>query len=151
MAYVTVLSAGKAVAVSPRRAGGVILKRLDKDTLMRRIAIAAALIALAGCATDPSADVAGRDCFRSEQVNGYTVIDDSHIGLTVGAGRNYVLTTMWNARDLDWTQAIAIRSTTGWICTGNGLGVQLIGGDPQRTYEIVSIERGPEEPAVQGS
>ena len=92
-----------------------------------------------------------RDCFRSEQANGFSVIDNTHIGLSVGASRNYVLTTMWNARDLDWTQAIALRSTTGLICTGNGLGVELIGGDPQRTYPIVSIDRAADDQPVEGS
>lgn len=113
-----------------------------------------ALWTLAACATSDGAasqSASGNDCFNSEQANGFTVIDNTHIGLRVGANRNYVLTTMWNARDLDWTQAIAIRSATGRICTGNGLGVELIGGDPRRTYPVVSIERAPEDTAVQGS
>lgn len=120
---------------------------------MGRLGILIATLALAACATEPAQETAAaHDCFRSEQVSGYNVIDDTHIGLSVGASRDYVLTTMWNARDLDWTHAIAIRSATGQICTGNGLGVELIGGDPQRSYPIVSIERAPEqEPAVQGS
>src|SRR5690606_18283350 len=97
-------------------------------------------------------EAAATDCFRSVDARGFSVIDNTHIGLTVGANRNYVLTTMWNARDLDWTQAIAIRSATGRICVGNGLGVELIGGDPRRTYPIVSIERAPEDQsAPQGS
>ncbi|MGQ0532957.1 MAG: DUF6491 family protein [Caulobacteraceae bacterium] len=112
-----------------------------------------ALWTLAACATDESASqvASSNDCFRSADVNGYTVIDDRHVGLRVGANRNYVLTTSWNVRDLDWTQAIAVRTATGRICTGNGLGVELIGGDPQRTYPVVSIERAPEDPAPQGS
>lgn len=113
-----------------------------------------ALWTLAACA---SSDVAqtdaapGNDCFRGEEVRGFNVIDNTHIGFRVGANRNYILTTMWNARDLDWTQAIAIRSSTGRICTGNGLGVELIGGEPRRTYPIVSIERAPGDEAIEGS
>lgn len=119
---------------------------------MRNLSIAVAALLTAACATGPhDQPAADRDCFRSDDVRGYSVIDDTHIGLTVGHNRNYVLTTMWNARDLDWTQAIGIRSTTGWICTGNGLGVELIGGDPQRNFPIVSIERAADEPAVEGS
>jgi hypothetical protein len=112
-----------------------------------------ALWTLAACASTAEDASAGdaRDCFRSAQASGFSVIDDTHIGLRVGASRNYILTTMWNARDLDWTQAIALRSTTGLICTGNGLGVELIGGDPRRNYPIVSIVRAPQEPAPQGS
>jgi hypothetical protein len=62
-----------------------------------------------------------------------------------------VLTTTWNARDLDWTRAIAIRSATGRICVGNGLGVELIGGDPQRTYPVTQVSRAPDDNPVQGS
>lgn len=113
-----------------------------------------ALWTLAACATSETGSAQSAnssDCFRSEQVRGFSVIDNTHIGLSVGANRDYVLTTMWNARDLDWTQAIAIRSATGRICVGNGLGVELIGGEPRRTYPIVSIERAPEDDAAQGS
>lgn len=121
---------------------------------MLRHAILAAALALGACATEqaatePSAD---RDCFNSNSVTGFSYIDENHIGVSVGANRRYILTTMFNARDLDWTQAIAIRSTTTWICTGNGLGVEIIGGEPRRTYPINGIERAPDEaPPVQGS
>lgn len=109
---------------------------------------------LAACASTETASTEaanGSDCFRAEMVSGYSVIDNSHIGIKVGASRDYVLTTMWNARDLDWTHAIAIRSSTGRICTGNGLGVEIVGGDPQRTYPISSIARAPDTEPVQGS
>lgn len=109
---------------------------------------------LAACATTtPSGDQAASsiDCFRSEQVSGYNVIDNNNVSLRVGANREYRLTTLWNVRDLDWTQAIAIRSATGNICTGNGLGVELIGGDPRRTYPVSQIARVPDDNPVQGS
>ena len=115
---------------------------------MLRLALAA-IATLAACAT-PAGDqaatpAADRDCFNSDNVSGFTYIDENHIGLAVGANRKYVLTTMFNARDLDWSQAIAIRSTTNWICTGNGLGVDIIGGEPRRTYPINEIARAPDE------
>ena len=122
---------------------------------MRRMGIAIAAMALAACASDSGADqsaAAANDCFRADDVNGYGVIDERNVRITVGASRRYVLTTSWNARDLDWTSAIAIRSATGRICTGNGLGVELIGGNPRRTFPVVSIERAPDDaPAVEGS
>jgi hypothetical protein len=110
----------------------------------------AAALSLAACATDaPTAD---RDCFRSGQVHGFELVDDNHVRLTVGAGRAYVLKTMWNARDLDWATRIALRSSTGLICTGSGVGVEVIGGRPRRAYPIESIERAPDEsPAAQAS
>ncbi len=120
---------------------------------MLRTGILAAAIALAACATQESATAPdGRDCFRADAVNGYSYIDSNHVAVTVGANRRYILTTLFNARDLDWTHAIAIRSATNWICTGNGLGVEIIGGDPRRTYPISGIERAPDEaPPDQGS
>lgn len=122
--------------------------------MIRIITAIFCLWTLAACAStgDGSQQSASSlDCFRSEQVSGYSVIDDHNVGLSVGASRQYVLTTSWNARDLDWTHAIAIRSATGRICTGNGLGVSLIGGDPQRTYPVSQIARAPDDNPVQGS
>lgn len=122
---------------------------------MRSMGIVVAAIALAACASDSGADrsaTASDDCFRVGDVNGYGVIDDTHVRITVGASRRYLLTTTWNAHDLDWTSAIAIRAATGRVCTGNGLGVELIGGNPRRTYPIISVERAPDDaPAVEGS
>lgn len=123
---------------------------------MKRMGILlAAAFALAACATAETetastTPAAERDCFRNEDTRGYTVIDDHNIGLSVGT-RDYILTTRWNARDLDWTQAIAIRSQTGWICVGNGLGVELIGGTPQRTFPVSNIARAPNNDAPTGS
>ncbi|HYD86562.1 MAG TPA: DUF6491 family protein [Vitreimonas sp.] len=120
---------------------------------MRRKGFIAAALLLSACATQPAGTsaAADRDCFRASNINGYSVIDDHNVRVSVGASRDYILSTTWNARDLDWTHAIAIRSSTGWICTGNGLGVEVIGGEPRRTYPITSITRAPEEPAAQGS
>jgi len=118
---------------------------------MRQMGFIAAALLLAACATEPTSETAAgsdRDCFRSENVSGYSVIDDHNVRVTAGASRHYILGTSWNARDLDWTHTIAIRSSTGWICTGNGLGVELIGGEPRRTYPVTSITRAPEEPAA---
>jgi Family of unknown function (DUF6491) len=120
-------------------------------------ALASLALTLAACASAPTdaanTPAADRDCFNAENVNGFSYIDNEHIGVSIGANRKYILTTMFNARDLDWTHVIAIRSTTSWICTGNGLGVELIGGEPRRTYPITAIERAPDPApnAEQGS
>lgn len=123
--------------------------------MVRMTILAAALAALAACAsgdgaTNASAAPEARDCFRNDDIFGYAVIDDYNVGVRA-RGNEYIFTTNWNARDLDWTQAIAVRSPNGWICTGNGLGVEIIGGSPRRSYQIVSIARAPEEPAPTGS
>lgn len=112
------------------------------------LALATAL-ALSACATESvTANNAARDCFFASTISGYNVIDNNTVEVRAGSDR-YRLTTLFNARDLDWTQNIAIRSTTGSICTGNGNGVEIIGGEPRRTYPVSSIARAPEP--VQGS
>jgi len=123
--------------------------------LRNTLLAAAALAALAACASSENgassaAAPEGRDCFRNADIFGYSVLDNNNIAVDVGS-RDYIFTTAWNARDLDWTQSIAVRSDTGWICTGNGLGVEIIGGTPPRRYNIVSIVRAPEEPEPTGS
>lgn len=120
--------------------------------MLRQGFIAAALM-LSACATEATTATdarSDRDCFRSSQVNGYNVIDNHNVRISTGASRDYILSTTWNVRDLDWTHSIGIRSRTGLICTGNGLGVDVIGGDPRRTYPITSITRAPETTATQG-
>jgi hypothetical protein len=69
------------------------------------------------------------------------VIDDHRVRVSVRSSRRYILSTSWNAHDLAWTEAIAIRSTTDWICTSNGLGVEVIGGRPYRAYPITGVAR----------
>ncbi|MBC7767899.1 MAG: hypothetical protein H7124_03860 [Phycisphaerales bacterium] len=120
--------------------------------MLRKGFIAAALL-LSSCATQPTEGSASsdRECFRAGDVNGYSVIDSHTVRVTVGPSRHYLLGTTWNANDLDWSTTIAIRSSAGRICTGNGLGVDIIGGDPRRTYPITSIVRAPEEPVTEGS
>jgi hypothetical protein len=114
-------------------------------------AAAAGLVACAATTETAGGPPAGRDCFNQDAVTGYSVIDDHTIGVSVGANRRYIFTTDWNASDLDWTQAIAIRSDSSWICTGNGLGVEIIGGEPRRTYPVDNIARAPDPNPVEGS
>jgi hypothetical protein len=112
----------------------------------------ATLLTLGACATpaDSATPPSGRDCFASRSILGYSIIDEHNVTVHVGASRDYILTTNWNARNLDWGEVIALRSPTGWICTGNGLGVDVTGGRPPQTYPITGIARAP-EPAPHGS
>lgn len=119
---------------------------------MKHPVIAAiAALALAACAAQTGAEGGGppaeQDCFHADAVNGYEYIDEHSVAVHVGANRRYILGTEWNARDLNWEHVIAIRSATSWICTGNGLGVEVVGGDPHRQYPIISITRAPEPPS----
>ncbi|MFO1016574.1 MAG: DUF6491 family protein [Hyphomonadaceae bacterium] len=122
--------------------------------MLRKTLFAVSALLLAACAGTPheTASTGPSSCFRAEDVNGYNVIDREHVGVRVGANRRYVLTTNWNTSDLDWTETIALRSSTGRICTGNGLGVEIIGGRPPRNYVVTGIERAPDDaPGSEGS
>ncbi len=125
---------------------------------VRTILLAAAAFGLTACTTaDQTASTAsmtpadGRDCFRTASVTGYSVVDDHNIRVRL-PGRSYTLHTTWNANDLDWTQSLALRSDTGWICTGNTLGaVEVTGGHMNRTYPIQSVSRDTDPPGQEGS
>lgn len=114
--------------------------------MLRTTLIAVAVLGLAACASDGASSAnSGRECFSSSSVNGYNVVDDHTIRVNVGASRRYLLTTAWNTRDLNWTQAVALHSPTGQICTGNGVGYELRGGDPVRPYLLTGIARQPDD------
>lgn len=117
---------------------------------MKMLLAATGALAVVGCAgpagvhseTAPS----GRDCFHADSVSGYEYLDEHSVAVRVGANRRYVLSTEWNARDLNWEHVIALHSTTSWICTGAGLGVEIIGGEPRRHYPVSSVARAPDQP-----
>ena len=121
---------------------------------MRLSLLALAAFALAACATAPAetapagAAPEGRDCFRNADVTGYSLLeDDRTIRISVGPSRAYLLTTQIDARELRWNQAIGLNAgATGWICTGNGLGVEIVGGRPFRQrFFVTSVTRAPQD------
>ena len=121
---------------------------------MRNLIIAAALAALAGCATQTASNEppADRDCFSARSVSGYSVVDDHNIRVRVGPSRSYTLGTTWNVNTLDWTNALALHSDNGWICTGSVRGrVEVRGGQPPQSYPINTVTRDPDAPAPTGS
>ncbi len=121
-------------------------------TALLATAFLTAACASEGAQTASAAPAGDRDCFAASTVSGFNYIDNHHVRLSAGPNRDYILTTTWNARDLDWTQAIALRSSNNFICTGNGLGVEIVGGPNHQTYPITGIARAPEPaPAPQGS
>jgi hypothetical protein len=121
---------------------------------MRSFFLAAALV-LAGCASPQNASVSpeeGRDCFSARSVSGYEVIDEHNIRVRVGPSRSYTLNTTWNANSLDWSNALALHSDSGWICTGTVRGqVEVSGGQPPRDYPIDTVTREPDPIGQEGS
>lgn len=121
---------------------------------MRLLLASLCAITLSACATGAQTAggrSSGSDCFRAADVNGYGIVDDTHVSVDAGPSRKYILTTFFNARDLDWSQHIVLRSHTSWICTGSWPAfAEVIGGEPRRSYPITEVVRAPPPPA-QGS
>lgn len=93
---------------------------------------------------------AGRQCFRPDDVNGFTVVDDRTVNVRVGVGKIYQLTLFSSSPDIDWTQHIGIEARgTSWVCSG--LDATLIVPSPigAQRYPVTAIHRlTPEEIAA---
>lgn len=116
--------------------------------MVRALIAAAAVLALGACAstanTETASNDSARDCFRAGDVSRYGIEDEHRIRATVNSSREYFLTIRQRTNQLDWANAITLRAPTSFICTGNGLGVQVIGGNPEQTYYVERIERAPQ-------
>lgn len=117
--------------------------------MMRTCLLAGAFAALAACAST-EAQTAGtpppdRDCFRSANISGHRVIDENHLEISAGS-RKYIVTVRGNATDLNGPDPMLVDTTNGFICTGNGLGVNLSATNPRRPLFITEIARAPEMP-----
>lgn len=87
------------------------------------LAVLVATAVTAACTTEspPSRTAAreGRQCFRASEVNGFTALDDRTVNVHVSVNDVYRLELFGYCPDVDWTQAIAIRSRgSSWICQG---------------------------------
>jgi hypothetical protein len=126
-----------------------------RPVLLAGLALALSACAAAGTTTHAAGEApTNRDCFRNDDINGFRVEDENRVRVRVGANRNYILTTDWNARQLSWDHVLAIRSQTGWICTGSPADVRIVGSQPVRSFYVTSVERGPDrgqEDAQHGS
>jgi hypothetical protein len=113
---------------------------------LRLVLTAALMAASAGLAPVTTASAANerphQDCFPTRAISGYGISGEHTAYLTVGS-RHYFLHINDSARDLDWNYSISVRSLSTFICTGNGLGVQLMGGYPPIPHQVVGIERAP--------
>ncbi len=120
---------------------------------MLRLTALIAALALSACASTntQTASAGDRDCFRSLDVRGYSLVDDHRVKLRISPAREYILTIPQQSRDLDWTHAISVRSASNFICVGDPSGVQLMGGDPPFPFQVIHVERAPTEVAEQGS
>ncbi len=116
---------------------------------MRLTALLVAAAALAACASTGTTasndeEPSDRDCFRAASATGFGIVDDHNVRVNVGPSRSYILTTRNNINNLDWSRAIALDGPS-FICTGNGLGVTLVGGEPTQHFIVTQIRREPSD------
>ena len=98
------------------------------------LSTAAASILLVGCTPQDSgpsaaagATAAGRQCFRAQDVNGFTPVDRDTVDVQLSSNRVYRLELFADCRDINWSRRIVMRSRgSSWICTGTDLGTELI-------------------------
>ena len=99
----------------------------------------------AGCTAQPAATAgtSARQCFRAQQVNGYTPVSDNVVLVQAGASRYFHLELAGSCPNIDWSRRVALRSTSGsWVC--QGLDAEVIvpdpSGSPQRCL-VTSIRQ----------
>ena len=124
--------------------------------MLKTIALSLSMLALCGAASAkdaaPAAPIAPatHDCFLNRHTISFTYVDPHHMRIHAGPNRDYLLSTDFDARELRWSEAIALRSTpSDWICTGNGIGVDIIGGHPRERYPVRDIVREAPTPPAQ--
>lgn len=109
--------------------------------------ISAALLASACTTTAPggATAAASHDCFRNQDIQGWSVIDDRTLKVTVGASREYALATQPSVSELNFQFAVAIRSRgSDWICVGRHNDVHIDIRDPiPRTWWVTEVTRLP--------
>jgi len=68
----------------------------------------------------PRAVAGGRQCFNARSVNSFHAINDDAVIVTVGVNRYYLLDIIGTCPEIDWSQSVALRSTSGssFVCEG---------------------------------
>ena len=92
---------------------------------------------LLGCTQQPVAGPAasaagssGRECFRAQDVNGYTPVSDDVVLVQAGASRYFRLELAGSCPNLDWSRGIALKATAGGSFICQGLDAEVIVPDP---------------------
>jgi hypothetical protein len=96
-----------------------------------------------GCAVQPGTPAAaamastGRQCFRAEDVNGYSYVSDNLVDIQVGPNRYYRLSLDGWCPQSAFSTRVALKTSAGnsWICQGNDAEIIVPfagGGPPQR-------------------
>lgn len=115
--------------------------------LIGSVVLAALLSAspvLAAGAKPPRAQSA---CFRPDDVNGFTVIDDQTVDVTISPRNVYRLTLFAPSPDIDWSLRIGLYSRgRSWVCSGYDAEIIVPDATGRRTYPVTAVRKlTPEE------
>jgi hypothetical protein len=92
------------------------------DKKAQLIVVVASAAILNTCSTansaGPAGATSGRQCFNAMSVNGFNAVDDDTVIITTNANTQWKLDIVGACPDIDWSQQIALRTTSGssFIC-----------------------------------
>lgn len=90
-------------------------------------------------------------CFRPDDVNGFTVIDDRTVDVTISPKNVYRLTLFSPSPDIDWSLRIGIYSRgRSWVCSGYDAEIIVPEATGRRRYPVTEVRKlTPEELAAE--
>ncbi|MBO9545950.1 DUF6491 family protein [Caulobacter sp.] len=119
--------------------------------LIGSIVLAALLSAGPALAADAKPERTKSSCFRPDDVNGFTVIDDRTVDVTISPKTVYRLTLFSPSPDIDWSLRIGIYSRgRSWVCSGYDAEIIVPETTGRRTYPVTDVRKlTPEELAAE--
>ncbi|WP_297514006.1 DUF6491 family protein [uncultured Caulobacter sp.] len=93
---------------------------------------------------------AERSCFRAQDVDGFNVVDDETVDVSVSPRTVYRLKLFAPSPDIDWSLRIGIESHgSSWICQGLDATIIVPGSIGIQRYPVTDIRKlTPEELAA---
>lgn len=86
-------------------------------------------------------------CFRADDINGFSVVDDQTVDVSIGPRNVWRLTLFSPARDIDTAQRIAVEARgSSWVCQGMDATVIAPGPIGVQRYPVTAVRKlTPEE------
>lgn len=119
--------------------------------LIGSIVLAALVSAGPVLAADAKPERSKSSCFRPDDVNGFTVIDDRTVDVTISPKNVYRLTLFSPSPDIDWSLRIGIYSRgRSWVCSGYDAEIIVPEATGRRRYPVTEVRKlTPEELAAE--
>lgn len=114
---------------------------------------AAALVVAVGVGDAPASAFQrpARQCFRVQEVNGFSPRGEGMVDVQAGPGRHYRLTLAGVCPETEWAHGLALRGRGGgsWVCAGGDAEILVRGPSGPERCLVTDIRRlTPEEVAA---